>query len=423
MGAVKIISLIDEQVQTSDIDFVQSASSPGIVDSSINLNQVDEQPLDETGSVSITYDYEYQCQPYSSSLTLFESIYEYYSTKDKAFYYQGDKPENWQQLYYQNFLESKNDLEIINTLISAVSDKSRARGDELVIVLTNLVQNLTYDCDKLFSIDYRDGQGYDTKFPYETLYTQQGVCEDSSILLGKILQALDYGAAYLVYDQSNHMAIGLQCPVGASTYVANGIGYCYVETTAPSRIGVKPANIGGNIFVEDPQIYPISEGKSFNRMSSLADEINLDVSIYGDQILQLSGCEEISLFKDFRDREDGLDLTSLEIDKLEFELEEADLVYQEELQQYKSMGCEGSLPKDQYDRCMAQGDVVNQAAEIIDKIYEEYKQTFDQYHSDYDQYAFVFNAYNALMQNANQGCAVVYTSGSSMQEEMDSPEQ
>ena len=42
--------------------------------------------------------------------------------------------------------------------MAAVAASLNTSDDELVIALTSLVQNLTYDCEKLFSYEYRDAQ-------------------------------------------------------------------------------------------------------------------------------------------------------------------------------------------------------------------------------------------------------------------------
>jgi hypothetical protein len=380
----------------------------------------EELPPEKSGQTLRTYGFEYSCQSYSISLPVFDSIYEYFSSKDKLFYYQGSLPADWQEEYYLKFLESDYDLDAINSLVAAVAGGLNTSDDELVIALISLVQNLTYDCEKLFSYEYQQGEGFETNFPYETLYLQEGVCGDSSILLGKILRELGYGTAFLLYNQNNHMALGIQCPVEVATYIKNGIGYCYIETTGPFRIGVKPTNLAGNEFREETQIIPISDGKSFNRMVSLAEELERDVRKYGEFIRQLATCEEIALYKEISDRETGLDLQLTKIDQKKMELDAADLVYQQELQKYNEMGCEGTLPREKYDLCVAQENVLNQEAAIFNDVVEEYNQLLGEYRFNYDQYAISFDAFEAMMQRSRQGCAVVYTDSLDKQEEVES---
>ena len=79
-------------------------------------------------------------------------------------------------------------------------------------------------------------------------------------------------------------------------------------------------------------------------MVSLAEELERNVLMYGEFIQELATCQEISLYKDISDRETGLDLQLAAIDQKKVELDAVDLVYQDELQKYNQMGCEGTLP-------------------------------------------------------------------------------
>ena len=426
LGAVMVINRITNPLVTdpSATGISVVANTPSNTDESSSTQSPEEElPPDKTGETSRTYGFEYSCQSYSISLPIFDSLYDYFASTDKSFYYQGSLPPDWQEEYYLKFLESDYDLDVIKSLVADVAGSLNTSDDELVIALTSLVQNLTYDCEKLFSYEYQDGEGFETSFPYETLYLQEGVCGDSSILLGKILGELGYGTAFLLYNQNNHMALGIQCPVEAATYIKDGIGYCYIETTGPFRIGVKPTTLAGKDFREEPQIIPISEGKSFNRMVSLAEELERDVLTYGEFIRQLSTCQEISLYKDIRDREMNLDLQKSNIDEMKIQLDAAKIVYQEELQKYNEMGCKGTLPQEKYDLCVAQENVINQEVAIINDSVEEYNQLLDEYRFNYDQYAIKFDAYEALMQRSRQGCAVVYTDSLEKQEEVESVDQ
>ena len=390
VGVVMVINRIADPL-VSDLSATGisvAADTPSYTEEPPSTQSPEEElPPKLTGQTSRTYGFEYSCQSYSVSLPIYDSLYDYFKSTDKLFYFQGSLPPDWQEEYYLKFLESEYDLDVITSLVAAVAGSLNKSDDELVIALTNLVQNLTYDCEKLFSYEYQDGEGFETNFPYETLYLQEGVCGDSSILLGKILGELGYGTAFLLYHQNNHMALGIQCPVEVATYLKNGVGYCYIETTGPLKIGVIPTTLAGKDFSEEPQIISISEGKSFNRMVSLAEELERDVLTYGEVIRQLSTCQEISLYKDISDRETGLALQLDAIDQKKVQLDAAALIYQQELQKYNEMGCKGSLPQDKYDLCAAQENVVNQKVAIYNDAVEEYNQLLDQYRLNYDQYA------------------------------------
>ncbi len=96
----------------------------------------------------------------------------------------------------------------------------------------NFVQNITYTYDK-------DSTGKDEwpKYAIETLYEQNGDCEDSSILLAGMLRKMGYGCCLLSFN--GHIAVGIDGEENMPGYYYeyDGKRYYYIETT----------NIGWNI--------------------------------------------------------------------------------------------------------------------------------------------------------------------------------
>jgi hypothetical protein len=385
--------------------------SPTIQDNPLpepTLEDVDPFP-DLEGELGQSYPFEYLCNPYSVSLPLYKSSFEYFYESDKRFYYRGSLPEDWQEQFYLMFLSSPYDLEVLNELIDAVKTAIGQTGDDLILALTSLVQQLTYDCDKLFSYDHQDGEGYQTNFPYETLYTKLGVCGDTSLLLGKILQELGYGAALLVYEESNHMALGIQCPLEVAAYVEDQIGYCYIETTGPTRIGVKPATLGGKDFIEEPWIIPIAKGSSFTRMISLAEEMEADAAQYGEKILQLATCQEIQLYREIQDRQATITAHDGRLASLKIKMDQAESEYLAEVEIFNSMGCEGTLPPAQYELCMAQVAVVEEKFAVYDELVNTYNRVVNNRNIEVNQMNLAVDSFNSLMDAKDQSCAVVWS--------------
>lgn len=88
------------------------------------------------------------------------------------------------------------------------------------------VQSLPYtsDWDAYETSDYR-------QYPYETLYVGGGDCEDSSILVAAILDAMGYDIVLLRYP--NHIAIGIWSMQRAGQSIQyRGKRYFYLETTS-----------------------------------------------------------------------------------------------------------------------------------------------------------------------------------------------
>jgi hypothetical protein len=182
----------------------------------------------------------YKGVKYDLSLNLDQAVYAYYSTQPKSYAYSGALPQNWEEDYYGMFLKNSSDDQTISTLatdLQSLGKKHNLNDDQIVDLTLAFVQSIEYDDAKAQNI--LDKTGKETMlYPYETLYTQKGVCSDKSLLAVAILRQLGYGAAIFTYEQDNHMAIGIQCPQGYSTY---GSGYCYAETTAMgNKIGIIP---------------------------------------------------------------------------------------------------------------------------------------------------------------------------------------
>jgi hypothetical protein len=298
-------------------------------------------------------------------------------------------------------------------LINQVKEAIGMGGDDLVLALTNLVQELPYDCDKLFSYDHLDGEGYQTNYPYETLYTKLGVCGDTSILLGKILRKLGYGAALFVYEESNHMALGIQCPLEVATYIESQTGYCYIETTGPTRIGIKPATLGGQDFIEDPWIIPIIKGDSFTRMINLAEEMEADASQYGEEILQLATCQEIELYREIQDRQATVTAHDGRLASLRIKLNKAESEYQAAVDKFKAMGCETTPAPG----CAAQYEDVKAKQAIYEELINTYNRVVNNRNTEVNQMNMAIETFNNLMDTKDRSCAVVWAERIEIQEE------
>ena len=75
-------------------------------------------------------------------------------------------------------------------------------------------------------------------FPLETLYLRHGDCEDTSVLLSSVLEAMGFRTVLL--DYAGHMAVGVQVEGASGRIFALADGdYAYCESTAalPTTIG------------------------------------------------------------------------------------------------------------------------------------------------------------------------------------------
>jgi len=107
---------------------------------------------------------------------------------------------------------------------------------EAVHFIANFVQQLEYTSDI-------DTTGFDDygRYPLETLVEDGGDCEDTAILLGKLMDAMGYDV--VLVRLPNHMALGVRETekfVG-TYYEYDNVRYFYLETTGTAgRIGMVP---------------------------------------------------------------------------------------------------------------------------------------------------------------------------------------
>lgn len=140
---------------------------------------------------------------------------------------------------------------------------SEADSVDQVRIATSLVQNIPYGEDTnvfTFKLGTVETNFNFSRYPYEVLYDNEGVCEGKSELLALILKELGYGVALFYYPEEKHEAVGIKCPV---QYSLKNTGYCFIETTAPSIISDKENYyVGFGKLSSNPEIIVINVGKS-----------------------------------------------------------------------------------------------------------------------------------------------------------------
>jgi hypothetical protein len=355
-----------------------------------------------------SYFFEYNCQSYEIALPIIPELDRYFSHQDKAFYYTGELPENWLDSYYRSFLISTLDQDPLQSTIDLVQKETGAESsDELAISLIRLTQYLDYDCNKFFSYENLIDDEYDTSFPYETLADQSGVCGDFSLLIVKLLKEIGYGTALLLYDQVNHMAAGIQCPLETASYVSGNTGYCYIETTAPTRIGFKPELINGIPFKEDPHIIPVSSGNSFDRMIDLKYGMEQETDQYGDYILSLVSCADVSLHKTIKGQESSLQVLEGEISTLDQRLDKMKDRIDLKETNYKKEGCEGSLSQEKYDSCKYKYEQLKTILKEYNQIVDLRNNRLAEYNDLYEIYQEQISRFNQLINDRSTDCSIL----------------
>lgn len=146
-------------------------------------------------------------------------------------------------------------LEILAELKNIAKDK-KFTEDETLEFIVAFVQQIPYDYKKLDLLK----RGVETGPPgshFEVLYNNTGLCGEKSDLAALMIKSLGYGFAVLRYwprEYSKyilgHRTIAIKCPLKYASYifikdakddsVPVVAGYCFVEITCSTRMGVVP---------------------------------------------------------------------------------------------------------------------------------------------------------------------------------------
>ena len=356
----------------------------------------------EDGFESRSYSFEFQCQPYTLYIPLYLSKFEYFSGLNRGAIAIKRTGKNPEEEYYKQFLISDQDEDTIQQIVNEIQYLTQANTpDDLVTAAVSFVQYIEYDCEKLFSYEHLTDHDYQTYYPYETLYLNKAVCGDTSLLLAKILNHLGYGSAFLIYEDQNHMALGIRCPKDVANFVEDGVGYCYIETTAPSRIGVIPQGINESNALVNPRIIKVADGQSFERMSLLAEQRKEQVETYGQYILSLSSCAEIALYKKIEDAASTMNGIKEELLSLDGEIESLSQNHDYLVEQFKQKGCQGTVSKSKYKKCEPDLQNIQSVQFTLEALILDYNNQVEEYNAIYEVYSADINTFDSIISSHN----------------------
>ena len=188
--------------------------------------------------------------------TSFEFLVEYDTS---YFYYYDDMPRTimvdadaseleGREDFYEMFLSDENDRDIIEQVVQWIQGTTQDPKEQIQLAVTLVQNQIIYDHDKLENVG-----NWNVYYPMETLIWKKGVCSDKSLLLGKILVYLDYKICFFLFDDNNHMALGIK----TNTKGFAESGFEFIETTNAFQIGAIPPAAPGqplSLLSEAPQI-------------------------------------------------------------------------------------------------------------------------------------------------------------------------
>jgi len=180
--------------------------------------------------------------------------------------------------YYLKYINEPDQKKTLDSLVNSIKSTSFTKDDQARIAIS-LVQNIPYDYTRLYTVTGS------TRYPYQVLYENTGVCGEKSLLMAYLLRELGYGVVLFEFKSENHMAVGIKSP---SQYSYKNSGYAFIEPTAPTIITDSQGDyVGAGKLISTPQIYQISDGNSMTSISEEYDDARTFHQVY-NQIIQIS---------------------------------------------------------------------------------------------------------------------------------------
>ncbi|MDP3986787.1 MAG: hypothetical protein Q8P81_01020 [Nanoarchaeota archaeon] len=149
--------------------------------------------------------------------------------------------------------------EMILPLVKEIQNLAPTDKVDQARIAISIVQNIPYGHSNR-TLFFGGKETNYSRYPYEVLYDSKGICGEKSALMAFLLKELGYGTAIFYFEEENHEAIGIKCPVEKSLY---GSGFCFVETGGPSIISDISLEFSDGIRLDStPEVILISEGIS-----------------------------------------------------------------------------------------------------------------------------------------------------------------
>ena len=129
-----------------------------------------------------------------------------------------------------------------------VQDKRNLNDFQIATDILRFVQNIPYKSD----IESKGNVEW-PKYPIETIYENEGDCEDKTILLAGILREYGFDVIFILFN--NHIAVGINADLPSGVYIEhNNKRYFVMESSSPGwnigecsniYISATPIEIGG----------------------------------------------------------------------------------------------------------------------------------------------------------------------------------
>jgi hypothetical protein len=194
----------------------------------------------------------------SLNFTAYNGLANYLSSLPKSINYAGAEKPLRADFKLRN-INNEEQRKLILPILIAIQNTGENKEEQARIAIS-IVQNIKFgESDEILNFAGRIELNY-SRYPYEVLYDEEGVCGEKSELLAFLLKEIGYGVAFFYYPEENHEALGIKCPV---KYSVDKTGYCFIETTGPSIItDSKIEYFGGIKLKSKPEIILVSNGEA-----------------------------------------------------------------------------------------------------------------------------------------------------------------
>jgi hypothetical protein len=214
----------------------------------------------QTNPKNISLDYVLRGEKGEINFTVYQGMYDYLSKVPRSIYYTGNETPSRADFKLKNMNEEEQ-RELLLPLVVKIQEITRNKNDQMRIAIS-LVQNIDFGFSNKTNLFIGNGINY-SRYSYEVLYDEQGICGEKSALLAFLLREIGYNVSLFYYAQENHEALGMACPISESF---DKTGYCFVETTGPAILSDDSIEyVDGVTLDSEPQIMELSEGNSLGK--------------------------------------------------------------------------------------------------------------------------------------------------------------
>jgi len=198
------------------------------------------------GSVAKYYTYTLDGKSDIIGLALPTSMYEAYTKKADP----SDKDGN--EAYFLAYMNDREQQPYISALAKAIQEKTAVTDDQARIAVS-LVQH----------IPYHDAKQY--RYPYEVMYSGEGVCGEKAMLMAALLRELGYGSAVFYFEKEDHMTAGIAVP---AVYGYRGTKYAFIEATEPNIITYDGTEFSFGTLSSVPDVIVAGNGKELTSVEA-----------------------------------------------------------------------------------------------------------------------------------------------------------